>query len=313
MSGWTDYCPDWSSKDKLRLCSLHDAVTALCLALRERMSPTTRIGFDVGTPKKLESIRNFFNNTPIYGGTQTEWFDNLLRWTAEQYANHTVNSGDFSAYMNQNGNLPRWTWNGLLAGETDTANTRCFDMLDYIYQRYKMINKLRWVYAPSHTWYSAPIIKGEAVASTIPTACDAAIAAAVQTSTGAGGGSALVGISETSGGYRAGAEKYNIIISIFNYSGAQYNDMEASVDVYAKATAPWNNADYFDGGGIFTLNSWSRLQFSEMELPPVLDLNLPWPVNYPPVGGWLKGYNISDGIYGVLKFTGANGFQFKDW
>jgi len=38
MAGWTDYIPDWSSKDKLRLCSVYDALSALTAAVNERGS-----------------------------------------------------------------------------------------------------------------------------------------------------------------------------------------------------------------------------------------------------------------------------------
>jgi hypothetical protein len=109
-------------------------------------------------------------------------------------------------------------------------------------------------------------------------------------------------------------------MSIFNSSDAQYNNMTASLDIYLKTLAPFGNPDLFDGAGLFTLNQWSRLQFTEMSLPATVDLDLPWPSTYPPGGEiWTKGFNIyGDGfrgpyVYGALKFDGTNGFQFKDW
>lgn len=320
MSGWTDYCPDWSSKDKLRLCSVHDATTALCLALRERMNPTVRVGYNVGNPIKLTPVRNFFLNTPIYGGTQTESFDYLLRSTAEQYANHTINDGDFTAYMNSNNRIPRWTWDTLLGGEADAVTARNFEIIDYVYQRYKMINRLRWVYTTQRPSYSVPTLSGWAEATTIPAACDAAAAAAVSGSNTTQAGYSLFSCGETSNGYSCTASKRSNIMSIFNYSDAQYNDMTASVDIYLKTTAPSNNPDLFDGADLFVLNQWNRLQFNEMALPATIDLDLPWPSTYPPGGGiWTKGfYIVGDGlrgptVYGVLKLDGFNGFQFRNW
>lgn len=322
MAGWTDYCPDWSSKDALRLCSVYDGFMALWSALRERGKVTSFPFSNMKTPQKLTSIHYFLDNAILGSSDYFRIFDNQLKYTAGEYVNHTCNNGDFLDYINLNNTLPRWTWSELLDGENDAVNAPCFSVIDYLYQRYKVINKLKWLYTASTVNYSAPTLQGSGEGATIADACNAAIAAAIQTSMHTTTGGATIVCGENSSGYTCTAYKQKSRISIRNFSPVQYDGLKATASIYIKPYHVWDPADLsdFDGGGVFYLNQWSLFQFdNESELPLIVDFDWTWP-NYPLGGSNMrKGYGVQLGgsyggvVYGILKFTGANGFQFKDW
>ena len=100
MAGWTDYIPDWSSKDKLRLCSVYDVTCALYSALNERFSVLVA---DLGTvgyypvplPQKLRSVNSCFSDLLPRTGFSSHDFHRLLKAIGIMYVDTISNGGNY--------------------------------------------------------------------------------------------------------------------------------------------------------------------------------------------------------------------------
>ena len=133
MAGWTDYIPDWSSKDALRLCSEYDALSALTAAVNERGSVLPSY-----TP--LTAVNRLYPSQYYI-----DLIDTKIKSIVPLFVNHTINSGDFTG-LNA---IPMWTWNDILLGETEASISRLHPVLDWVFQRYAIVNKLKWLRSES--------------------------------------------------------------------------------------------------------------------------------------------------------------------
>lgn len=104
MSGWTDYCHDWSSKDKLRLCSVYDALYALVLAANERMYVAGLA--NIPLPQKHQAYPSIHNAIEYF-----RYIDLRIQSLVPYFVNHTVNDGNLNGYTS----IPKWT-NGSIRG-----------------------------------------------------------------------------------------------------------------------------------------------------------------------------------------------------
>lgn len=305
MSGWTDYCPDWSSKDKLRLCSVYDALSALTVAVNER-------GSVLGSGFEWPNVINKFYPVKYYMNI----IETRIKTIVPLYVNHTINSGDFTAL----GTTPMWTWNDILAGDTEIITGNLYSLLDWIYQRYQIINKLKWVIphvvylGETQRDYTPVLVSG----ATPQAACLNAKAAAV-----ANGETSINNWLRVYGYYVA---PYNLDAAYAATGKCQYNiapnqttPLKATADIYlyADKSILGSNVSYeiFNGCGLFN-EGWNKRSIdTEGTTPLSIQIgDLSFPTSEPSIddvsfGFWID-YNKNRA---VIKFDGANGFTFKDW
>ncbi len=150
MAGWTDYIPDWSSKDKLRLCSVYDALSALTAAVNERLSVLIpyieTVGyFPIESPALLKGTYGYFNDhLNRYSEEGNKNFLSLLKIASSMYVDTISNEG---IYFNPASGSPTqyFSWNTLLCGETEISPAYLVDSADLIFQYYKIINHLKYI------------------------------------------------------------------------------------------------------------------------------------------------------------------------
>jgi len=131
MAGWTDYIADWSSADKLRLCSVYDALRTLTAAVNERSRAVDCT--DIAMPSPLQS--------PL---TVTAALHARIRAVMLLYVNHRYgNSGDFSGLDE----IPMWTPEMMSAALDEAlldAPKTINELREWVFQQYRIINLLRW-------------------------------------------------------------------------------------------------------------------------------------------------------------------------
>lgn len=150
MAGWTDYIADWSSKDKLRLCSVYDALSALTAAVNERLSVLIpyidTVGyFPITSTVPLKGTYGYFNDhLNRYSEEGNKNFLSLLKIASQKYVDTISNGG---IYFYPNGGIPTqyFSWNTLLCGETEISPAYLIDSADLIFQYYKIINRLKYI------------------------------------------------------------------------------------------------------------------------------------------------------------------------
>ena len=163
MSGWTDYLPDWSSPDALRLGSEQTALEALTAAVRERASVVDPYGLP-GLPElsPLISARDFAVALQSY-----------LRVLLRRFVNSTDVDGAPVPTANR---LPLWTEADMAAAlELDglTDVTGIVPFRDWLHEQYRIVNRLRRLAMPMealteenegaawlHSWYGDGTFEG---------------------------------------------------------------------------------------------------------------------------------------------------------
>lgn len=309
MAGWTDYCPDWSSKDKLRLCSVYDALSALTAALNERASVVqTYLGYAGVFPMpdipKLHDCffylhSNFYHN-----------FDYYLNAICGRYVNPALVKPDMFYF----GGF-EWTWAALLDGEPDIALRKNFSLLDWVYQRYKMINKLKWtsecVLIAVNPDNPGIGYVGNGESSDLSSAYNIALNNVTAQDFYTSRHPHSYVYTYNGNPKSVTLEKVNIIIYIKD--GAHYSPSPAAcrVDLFCCVDAPGYIPTAFDGVEMFT-EGYNHLSFPTVyNLPQKVEIPLNF-VSAPDAEHSPRGCMLTN-IHALAKFDVINGFQFKDW
>ena len=294
MAGWTDYIPDWSSKDKIRLCSVYDALSALTAAVNER-------GSVLSSYTALSAVNRLY---PVK--YHVDLIDAKIKSIVPQFVNHTINGGDFSGLEA----IPMWTWNSVLNEETEVNIDRLYPILDWVYQRYGMINNLRWTNAGSgDISQNFTLLRSLKEASDTITACNLAATTLEEEEWMPSLCFSHWHVGEALGGLYA----CEAIIArpVFSFSTNNPVLLSAKTDIYLH-TVPTHSYTLFDGCGVFN-EGWNRIQLNiEQTLPNQCVIAYGLPLTMPNMENPWYGFRADLSI-GILKFTGSNGFQFKDW
>lgn len=137
MNEWSDYA-DWTSIDTIKLSI--DPLEALRIALIERSIGGNWFSKNyrpyISLRHRLNSPSSFF-----------VMFDSFLAKNWTRFVNFSYNNGEFSG---QEGSAPCWTDETLLAyiGDESFVPTpvKLEGSLEWIWQRYKILNAMKWVY-----------------------------------------------------------------------------------------------------------------------------------------------------------------------
>lgn len=143
MSGWTDYLPDWSSPDALRLYNIEAAVDALTAAVNER----SRV-FEEFPALSFDRL------TSLY--TVIAMLQSRIRSLIPKFVNHTIQEGGFATtQLSYWGDLlPYWTEKDMTESlELDflTGVSGDHEFRDRLYEQYRLVNMLRWLAVPMHS------------------------------------------------------------------------------------------------------------------------------------------------------------------
>lgn len=297
MAGWTDYLPDWSSKDKLRLCSVYDALSALVAAVNERGSVLSSY-----TP--LPTV-NMLYPVKYY----VDLIDSTIKSIVPQFVNHTINGGDFTGLDA----IPMWTWSDILNSETEASVDRLYPLLDWGYQRYQIINKLRWT-------------------NTVLTAVNSSVASlkTFSTTENINTWANFITICNNKIFTDTSTFFYGSLVVRYDIEFLRYWSIQgqlgqallkypnksiyASVSIYLYAH-PYRGYNFQPIQGATLANKMNyirTIQDNETSDFYPVDFNVFMAENMIPVASGER-YTFYGEPYGVLKFTGSNGFQFKDW
>lgn len=301
MAGWTDYCPDWSSKDKLRLCSVYDALSALTTAVNERGSVLSDY-IPLPEVKRLYPLKYY-----------VDLIDAKVKEIVPLFVNHTVNGGDFTGLEA----IPMWTWNTILNGEAEASIDRLYPVLDWVYQRYEIINKLRWIKRAivgaylSHLRYD-----GYGNGATIEAAILDAYANLTQnTSTSSETGHSHI----TSQDYGGILGDVSLREAYYRFNITSYSDFSFNASIWALVIGPalgGLDGGYFDGFGIYEqgvnkIYSTNTTGTYDIKVGDITARQEQYPSEVDYIKG--RGFTVTNDFSIVYKFDSTNGFQFKDW
>lgn len=149
MAGWTDYIPDWSSKDKLRLCSTYDVTRALYSALNERLSVLVAnvetVGYyPIPLPQKLRSVNSCFSDVVPRPSFFSQDFHRLFKAIGIRYVDTISNGGDYF-YPESDPPVYNFSWNTLLSGENEITPIATVEAVELMWQYLEILNRLKYV------------------------------------------------------------------------------------------------------------------------------------------------------------------------
>lgn len=298
MAGWTDYLPDWSSADALRLCDHYAAIDALTTAVNER---SVAVGLTPLTLSRLYSVRE-----------KVDALQTRIRALIALYVNHTVNAGDFTGLDT----IPLWTNETIAAAlEIDALNdaTRLHVLRDWVHEQYRILNLLRWAKNKSTggTQYSINVVVNGTYSDLV--------AAYNATEPVLGGDGPLIQYQT----YHILTVEYEIYQTENHHYAQNINllipEIASLCDIYYIPTYyPVSDTSkefypLFAGNEKDKLSKYMSYAENEFTSPftPFDKTSISPEGQLPPVDKRRSWY--VDDIYGVFKFDGANGFQFRDW
>ncbi len=323
MAGWTDYITGGSFKHRFSL-----TIEALRLAAQERYFVAYGTDFSSYAYLSATPTKGRLRESGFY--TQFEYVMDLL--LNHRFANHTVNEGNFGGLTE----IPLWTRDSMLAylGENRYYSNKLFSS-NWAEQQYKILNLLRWRVPVASFGYKG----GKQNITNDPWSTAKADFLADSWND-----SPTYGPSQnyaTSWSYYA-HRPYNVSNDFYiqgSRTAAVINDqiyggLKASYDIYIMPrTIPddetWTRI-FVPIGNADTLDVWNLVQSDTTEygagddvryqlFPDSESFSHPEPAEYeeyyfyaPPRNVYIA--NPTEWSYkAILKFDGANGFEFRDW
>jgi len=147
IESWSSEGMDWSSESSLSVSSLYNACEAVRLAVAERQRALSSLVsgsiFASGGSVRLMTPWNFASQV-----------QSAVSALIPLFANHEDNGGDWNGikdvWWNNQNLAPAWTEAGVLESlgdESRLAPSRLGEIRPWLWQQYRILNKLRWIKA----------------------------------------------------------------------------------------------------------------------------------------------------------------------
>ena len=304
MAGWADYnLSDGEFANK----QLFTTMTGLRNALKERLNAIgDTLSGSVTVPEH--------NKLPTKSWLNS--FQGDMSSAIARYINHTDNSGDWEGEST----IPDWTENSIIAaiGDPERYSVPDIPLAKWAKQQYDIINLLRWatgVSARQVPWKQKEVTPGSGSWADVVTAFNNA--SYVNSTTNlrifrrrknSGGGGTIDHVKifytltrqDDSGQFGA---DYDL------YQKFTLNNGNTSVDIYSSADGYLQDKHYKQETGSFAVSTYSQ---SSAEKAVTIDYSEPGTEDKD-IGLVASTNQLSTGTTLVLKFDGANGFEYKDW